>query len=255
VNIWTICLNTFKESVRDRIFYLLLMFAIFIILVSRAISWIGLDEVKIMKDFGLSTISFFAVIVAIYVGTGLLFKEIDRRTIYTVLSKPVRRYEFLLGKYFGLLLMLLVNVAVMGATFVAYLYLWQGYAGIALLKGIFLIYLELVLLTAVAIMFSTLASPILSAVFTLCVYITGHFMDGFRMLSERAERAGSVVGKLICDVAFYILPNLGFFDAKREAVHGKLISAQRIGLCIGYCAVYTIILLTVSLMVFRRKNF
>jgi len=233
LNTWIICQNTFKESVRDRIFYVLLVFALFFIMASKAIAWIGLDDI----------------------GTGLIYKETDKRTIYTVLSKPVRRYQFILGKYFGLLLMLLVNVAVMGACFIGYLYLLQRYTSLGLVKALLMIYLELVLLTAVAIMFSTMASPILSAVFTFSTYMTGHFMDGFRMLSERADKAGSTVGKFVCDFVYYILPNLGFFDAKREAVHAKPITLERIGLCLGYCIIYTAILLTISLLVFRRKNF
>ncbi len=253
MNALTICINTFRESVRDRIFYVLLVFAIVVIALSKAIGWISMEEdVKIMQDLGLAAIAFFSVIISIYVGTGLLYKETDRRTIYTILSKPVRTCEFILGKYFGLLLTLLVNVLVMGAVFLAYLYGWVRVGNMGLVKAIFLIYMELVLVTALAIFFSTMASPILSAVFTFCMYILGHCTAAFSLLATYVE---SSAGRAACYVAQFLLPNLYFFDVKLDAVHGRPIPALEVAQAAVYGVMYSAILLLIAVKIFDRKNF
>jgi ABC-type transport system involved in multi-copper enzyme maturation permease subunit len=253
VNTITICINTFRESVRDRIFYVLLVFAIVVIAFSKAIAWISMEQdVKIMQDLGLAAIAFFSVIISIYVGTGLLYKETDKRTIYTILSKPVRTYEFILGKYFGLLLTLLINVVVMGAVFLAYLYAWVHVANMGLVKAILLIYMEVVVVTALAIFFSTMASPILSAVFTFCIFVAGHFVS---MLSVLAKFVESSAGKVACYVGQFILPNLYFFDVKLDAVHGRPIPVWEVIQATGYGIIYVAILLIISVKIFGRKNF
>lgn len=253
MNTFTISINTFRESVRDRIFYVLLVFAIVVIALSKAIGWISMEEdVKIMQDLGLAAIAFFSVIIAIYVGTGLLYKETDKRTIYTILSKPVRTYEFILGKYLGLLLTLAINVLVMGVVFLVYLYCWVRVANMGLVKAIFLIYMELVLVTAMAIFFSTMASPILSAVFTFCMYVLGHCTSGFSLLATFLK---SQSGKTACYIAQFLLPNLYFFDVKMDAVHCRPIPIEQVLEAVIYGVMYSAILLIVSVKIFDRKNF
>jgi ABC-type transport system involved in multi-copper enzyme maturation permease subunit len=256
MNALTICINTFRESVRDRIFYVLLVFALIVIACSKAVAWISMEEgtipAKVMQDLGLAAIAFFSVIISIYVGTGLLYKETDKRTIYTILSKPVHTYEFILGKYFGLLLTLLINVAVMGAVFLAYLYGWVRVANVGLVEAILLIYMEVVVVTAMAILFSTMASPILSAIFTFCMYVLGHYMW---YVSELAGYVKFRAAKVACYAAQFILPNLYFFDVKTDAVHERLIPAGDVILAVVYGVIYSAILLIVSVKVFERKNF
>lgn len=255
MNILTIAGNTFKESARDRIFYVLLLFAVAMLLCSRAIGWVGLDEAKITEDFSLTTIWFFAVIIAIYVGAGLIYKEIDKKTIYTVLSKPVEKYEFLLGKYVGLLLMLLVNVAVMGGIFLGYHWVMIAPPRPALAAAVFLIYLEVAFITGIAIMFGALASPILSAVFTFCMFLAGHFADAYMLLTERAKHLGQPVLEWFFWLLYWVMPNLTFFDRKNEAVHSLPIPAKDVVLAVAYCIVYSAILLWVSMGVFKRRSF
>jgi ABC-type transport system involved in multi-copper enzyme maturation permease subunit len=253
MNTFTICLNTFRESVRDRIFYVLLVFAIVVIACSKAIGWISMEQdVKVMQDLGLAAIAFFSVIISIYVGTGLLYKETDKRTIYTIISKPVRTYEFILGKYLGLMLTLLVNVLVMGGVFLAYLYGWVRVANWGLVKAISLIYVEVVVVTALAIFFSTMASPILSAVFTFCMFILGHFVSGLALLATYLK---SAAGKIACEAAQFILPNLYFFDVKMDAVHERPIPNMQVAEMVVYGVMYAAILLIVSVKIFDRKNF
>ncbi|MEW6354780.1 MAG: ABC transporter permease subunit [Planctomycetota bacterium] len=256
MNILTIAGNTFKESARDRIFYVLLVFAIVMLLCSKAIGWIGLDEVKITQDFSLTTIWFFGVIIAIYVGTGLVYKEIDKKTIYTVLSKPVEKYEFILGKYIGLLLMLFVNILIMCAIFLAYHWLTLGRPSLRLPLAVFLIYLELVFITAMAMMFGSMASPILSAVFTFCMFVAGHCSDAYMLLAERAQKFHQPVSGNLFRFFYWVMPNLTFFDIKSRAVQPTLpLVAKDIVLPIGYCVIYSAILITISLFFFKRRNF
>lgn len=255
MNILAIAGNTFKESVRDRIFYVLLLFAVALLLCSKAFGWIGLDEAKITEDFGLTTIWFFGIIIAIYIGTGLIYKEIDKRTIYTVLSKPVRKYEFILGKYVGLLLMLLANVAFMGAIFLAYHWFMIAPPRFALVVAMFMIYLEVVFVTAVAMLFGSVASPILSAVFTFFMFLAGHFADAYMLLAERGKYLGQPLMKFFFRFLYWVMPNLTFFDRKREAVHQLPIPAKDVVLVFAYCAIYSAILLIVSIYAFRRRNF
>ena len=259
MNTITICINTFRESVRDRIFYVLLVFALVVIACSKAIAWIAMEEgtipEKVMQDLGLAAIAFFSVIISIYVGTGLLYKETDKRTIYTILSKPVHTYEFILGKYFGLMLTLFINVAVMGAVFLGYLYGWVRVANWGLVEAILLIYTEVVVVTALAIFFSTMASPILSAVFTFCMCVLGHFVWTFSLLATLARQGRSRAGEWVCTIVQFLLPNLYFFDVKMEAVHGLPIAAADVAWTMVYGATYAAVLLIASVAIFSRKNF
>ncbi|NOZ23255.1 MAG: ABC transporter permease subunit [Planctomycetes bacterium] len=256
MNILAIAGNTFRESARDRIFYVLLVFAIVMLLCSKAIGWIGLDEAKITLDFSLTIIWFFGVIIAIYVGTGLVHKEIDKRTIYTVLSKPVEKYEFIVGKYIGLLMMLFINILIMGVIFLAYHWLTLGRPGLRLPLAVFMIYLELAFITAMAMMFGSMASPILSAVFTFCMFLAGHFSDAYMLLVKRAEKFHRPVSAVLFRFLYWVMPNLTFFDIKSEAVHPTLpLYAKDILLPIAYCIIYSTILLIVSLYFFKRRNF
>ena len=121
-NIWAIAANTFMETTRDKIVWLLAVFAVIVIFVSKAVGWVAIgEERKIMIDMALTTIWFFSVMTAVFIGTQMIYKEVDKRTLYTILSKPVERHEFLLGKYFGLLLTTLVNVLAMSALFMGYI--------------------------------------------------------------------------------------------------------------------------------------
>ena len=180
--------NAFREAVRDRVLYNLV---IFVLLLTAAAIFIGElsggQERKIIVDLGLSAMLLFGVFIAIFVGVGLVYKEIERRTIYAIFSKPVGRGEFLVGKYLGLCLTLLVNVVVMGlGVSLALVYVSKGWDPLILTiwPAVLLIYMELMLITALALLFSSFSSPALSALLTFCVFIIGHFSGDLKSLAN-----------------------------------------------------------------------
>jgi ABC-type transport system involved in multi-copper enzyme maturation permease subunit len=252
VKLYAIAINTFREATRDRILYLILAFAVVMILASRAISLLTVgSEEKIIKDFGLGAISLFGVAAAIFVGVGLVFKEIERRTIYTLTAKPIRRSQFILGKYLGLALVLLVNLSIMTLAFYSLLAL-KGYMDVALGKAIALIFVELLLITAMAIFFSSFSSPFLSSLFTVTGYIVGHLSWSLRLLQERIP---SPPARWVLEAAYRVLPNLEYLDVKGEVVHGVPVPGADVAWAAVYGLSYTALILLAAMAVFRRRDF
>jgi ABC-type transport system involved in multi-copper enzyme maturation permease subunit len=247
-----IALNTFKEAVRDRLLYLLLFFAAVSIVFSRVLALLTVgDRVKIIKDVGLASISLFGVLMAILIGTGLVYKEIEKRTIFTLISKPIRRHEFLLGKFFGLVVTLAVMVAAMSLIFLAIVFFHTWTVEPRLLLAIVYIFLELVLVTAVAILFSSFSTPILSSLFALAFYLIGHFSWSLEALIKKARGTG----KTALQILHLVLPDLENFNLKTEVVHGLPLSAAHLLYAAAYGLVYTAFVLVLAVLVFRRRDF
>jgi len=247
-----IALNTFREAIRDRVLYLLLVFALILIAVSRLLSLLTVgSEVKIIKDVGLSAISLFGVLTAVFVGVSLVFKEIERRTVYTLLANPVRRWQFVAGKFLGLLSVLALNVATMFLALVVVLVLY-GETPWPLLPAVVLILVELAIVTAFALLFSSVTNPILSAVWTFAVYVAGHLSWSLLLLRDKVPGA---VGRAVCDVAYWLLPNLARLDIKAEVVHGIALPRGWIGLGVLYGAGYAVIVLALACLAFERRDF
>lgn len=253
MTIKVIALNTFKEAVRDRILYLLLFFAALSILVSRILALLTVgDRAKIIKDVGLASISFFGALMAILIGTGLVYKEIEKRTIFTLISKPMRRHEFLLGKFFGLVLTLLVMLALMSVIFLALVFFHTFSVEWKMLLAILYIFIELILITAVAILFSSFSTPILSSLFSLCFYLIGHFSWSLETLIKKIP-AGIL--KVMAQIVYTILPDLENFNFKTEVVHGLTIPPQVLLYSAAYGFLYTVFILSLAILVFRRRDF
>jgi ABC-type transport system involved in multi-copper enzyme maturation permease subunit len=253
MTIKTIALNTFKEAVRDRILYLLLFFAALSIIVSRILALLTVgDRVKIIKDVGLASISLFGALMAILIGTGLVYKEIEKRTIFTLISKPMRRYEFLLGKFFGLVLTLFVMLLLMSVIFLALVFFHTYTIEWKLLLAILYIFIELILITAVSILFSSFSTPILSSLFSLCFYLIGHFSWSLETLIKKIP-AG--LFKVLAEIVYTVLPDLENFNYKTEVVHGLHIPAQALLYSAAYGIVYTVFIMALAVLVFRRRDF
>lgn len=253
MKIKAIALNTFREAIRDKIFYNLLIFALLVIVASVLVGdlSIGQNE-KFIKDIGLAAISFFGVLTAILVGISLVYKEIDRKTVYTIISKPVHRYEFLLSKYLGLCLTLLVNVAVMSFLLFVVIW-WKGYSlSLSLLTAVLLIFCELILLTSIALLFSTFSSPTMSAIFTLAIYIIGHLTSDLKEIGQAAQ---SKFSQYLINFLYYILPNFSNFNIRTEAVHEINVSATYILVAVLYSVLYTALVLFISILSFQRREF
>ncbi len=248
-----IALNTFKENLRDKILYNLVIFGLMLIGSSVLLGSLTIGEQsKVMKDLGLASINAFGVLIAIFVGIGLVSKEIEKRTIYTIIAKPIPRYEFLLGRYSGLALTLFVNTAIMTVGFVLVLLLASVSLDMGLTKAIGLIFLELLLIVAVAVMFSTFTTPTLSATFTLAIYVIGHLTGDLKALGDKLENP-LVSGVL--SLLYYALPNLAYFNVKSEAVHGIPISWNYILMAVSYGAFYAAIVMVAACLIFQRRDF
>ncbi len=253
MRIRVIAFNTFKEAIRDRILYLLLFFAAVSIVLSRILALLTVgDRVKIVKDVGLASISLFGALMAILIGTGLVYKEIDKKTIFTLMAKPLHRHEFILGKFFGLVLTLFVMLAAMSLIFMALIFAHTLTFEPRLLLPIAFIFVELVLITAVAILFSCFSTPILSALFSLSFYVIGHFSWSLETLLRKVRPGPS---RVLAQVLYAVLPDLENFNFKTEVVHGLALPAGVIIYGLLYGAVYTMFVLTLAVIVFRKRDF
>ena len=248
--------NAFREAVRDRVLYNLVLF---VLLLTGAAIFIGElsggQERKIIVDLGLSAMLLFGVFIAIFVGVGLVYKEIERRTIYAIFAKPVSRGEFIVGKYLGLCLTLLVNVVVMGmGVSFALIYVSRGWDPLALSiwPAILLIYVELMIITGIALLFSSFSSPALSALLTFFVFIIGHFSADLKSL---ATSMGSVGARWLFGGLYYLLPNLSNLSFITPAAYGEVPAVGHIVIAVLYSLIYIVVILSVATLIFSRRNF
>jgi len=251
-----IAANTFKECVRDKVLYNLVIFEVLIILSSLLLGSITIGDVKeIIINLGLSTVSIFGTFIAIFIGIQLVYKEIDKKTIYSLLAKPVARYEFILGKYLGLALTLTVNVSVMLlGIYLSILYLRRSFetTDLQLVWAGILILVQLMLVIAVAMFFSTFSTPASSALFAFCLYVIGHFNSDIR---EYGSSSHLNVVKTITSILYYFLPNFENFAVIASTAHGRFLSAQAFLLSLLYGLIYSTGLLLLAILVFQRRNF
>ncbi len=252
--IFVIARNAFREAVRDRVLYNLV---IFVLLITASAIFLGEltagQEARTIVNLGLGAMLIFGAFIAIFVGVSLVSKEIEKRTVYAVFAKPVGRGEFIIGKYLGLCLTLLVNVLVMGVgVSLALFYVGGGNLAVTIWGAVFLIFLELAILTAVAVLFSSFSSPALSALLAFLVFIIGHFSSSLR---DFAENTGSNAAKIFFNFIYYLLPNLSFFTFRTNAAHGEMPTGALFGGASIYAAVYITILLAVTILIFSRRNF
>ena len=264
--IGAIAVNVFRESVRDKVLYNLVLFAILMIGTSYLLGQLTAgQDVKIIKDLGLSATSVFGLFIAVFIGIGLVSKEVERRSVYSLLPKPIHRYQLILGKYAGLTLTLVVNIALMTLAFYAVLLYaawgvdpdvqaaWDAPAlDPALLTAIGLILIELLLVTAIALFFSTFSTPMLSAALTFGLFIVGHFSNDLRNFNQVLDSPAAVA---LARGLYWVLPNLGQFDVKTQVVHGQPVPLGYVALTSGYAALYTAMLLSIAVYVFSRRDF
>ena len=256
----------FKESVRDRVPYSLVVFSVVLMgaafLMSRLTAG---QDLKVIKDLGLATMNAIGLLIAIFLGTGLVSKEVERRSIYALLSKPLSRASFIVGKYAGLVLTLAVNLGLMTlAYYVMLQYLswttddWikQGWRAPALdprlLIPIGLIGVQLMLTTAVALFFSTFSSPLLAMLFTLGVWVAGHFSGDLRNF-QTAVDSPAAVG--LTRGLYYVLPNLAAIDVKNEVVHGRAVPWPAVGMGVAALLSYIGVLVAGAPLIFNRRDF
>ncbi len=262
----TVAGGVFRESIRDRVAYNLVFFAVLLMAASFLLAQLTAgQDVKIIKDLGLASASAMGVFIAIFIGISLVAREVERRSIYSLLAKPVTRSQFILGKYLGLALTLVANLAVMAVAFygvLAYLdsitpanikSVWEAPAtDPRMLKAFLLIGVELMLVTAVALFFSTFSSPMLSAALTFAVYVIGHFSADLRNLGAAIESpvAGGVARGL-----YYVMPNLAPLNVKAAVVHAQPVTLEHMIWATSSTGLYIAALLVAAMLIFSRRDF
>jgi ABC-type transport system involved in multi-copper enzyme maturation permease subunit len=250
-----VALNTFREAVRDRVLYNLIFFALLMIGAAILVGQIsiGIDRLVIV-NLGLSAISVFGLVMAIFIGVGLVSKEIEKRTLYSLLAKPIRRSQFIVGKFGGLLLTLAVNTAIMTlGVILALMYVGHPYMPYAreVVIAAYFILLSLALVTALALFFSCFSSPLLSTLFTLGIYITGVFAPDIRGVGDVTDNRTLLA---VTRVVYYLVPNFHNFNAIAVASHGLAIPFPQIWQNTLYAILYVAIVLLAASAVFSRRN-
>ena len=261
-----IALNVFRESVRDKVLYNLVFFAIVLMGASYLIGQLTAgQDVKIIKDLGLAATSVFGLFIAVFIGIGLVSKEVEKRSIYSLLAKPIQRSQLVLGKYAGLVLTLAVNLSIMAIALYAVLgYMrWmstpEAVAGWerpamdpALLTAFLCTFLELATVTAIALFFSTFSTPILSAALTFGLFVAGRFSADLRNFNQVID---SPLANAFTTGLYWVLPNLSSFDVRAQVVHGQPVPAMALALSAAYAVLYISALLVGAVAVFSRRDF
>jgi len=250
-----VAVNTFREAVRDRILYNLIFFALVMIGAAILVGQISIGiERLVIVNLGLSAISIFGLIMAIFIGVSLVSKEIEKRTLYSLLAKPIRRWEFLVGRYGGLLLTLLVNTSLMtlglaGALFYVSRHFERGDASI--LFAVYFILLQLALVTALALFFSCFSTPVLSTLYTVGIYVVGIFATDIRDFGQVTKNPAMQV---MTRVIYYLLPNFHNFNIISAASHGEAIPFSLIWQNTLYAALYVVVILIAASAVFSGRD-
>jgi ABC-type transport system involved in multi-copper enzyme maturation permease subunit len=252
--IMSIASNTFREAVRDRVLYNLIGFAL---LLSGAAIFVGQISIDIEKlvviNLGLTAVSLFGIVIAIFIGIGLVSKEIDKRTLYTVLSRPVRRWEFIVGKYFGLAGTLVVNAFFMAiGVFAALLYVAHHYQASDgwILVALYFIILQFLIICSLALLFSSFSSPLLSAVFAFSLFVIGSFSEDLRGFSALVK---GPAGWVTTGVA-YLVPNFSALNVIGMVAHGQAIAGRLIALNTLYALLYSAVALSGAVLIFQHRN-
>lgn len=258
-------LNTFREAIRNKVLYLILLFAVMLIGSSIFLSTLALDAgIPVIKNLGLSAINVFGLLVAMFIGVSLIPQEVESKTIYMIVSQGVSRWQFVLGKFLGLLLTVYANVALMSVLFFGVLLYMVGpydptYGW--MLKAIFMQLFEMAIIVAVAILFSSFSTPILSAVLTLMVYVIGHMTNDFwDFIRLRAEKVGAWAADVILyKIIWGLCPHLEMLNLKQVVVHFEELPASLTyfpyGVAILHALVYTAVVLGLSCFAFSKRDF
>ena len=248
----TIATNTIREAIRNKLLYTLLFFAIAMIGAGVLVSTLSyVESERILQDVGFGAIRLFGVAIAIFLGVGLIHKEVDRRTAYTILSKPLSRAEFLLGKYLGLVLTIWLQMAIMVAAFALVSILTGAPFGVGHAAALFLVGAELAVVVAVATLFSAFSTPMLSSFFTSGFWVVGHMTRELRDIGANSE-SDAIRG--ITSFMHRILPDLESFNLSIEAVHGLPIVASDVWLAMLYAAGYIAVLLVTAVVLFEHRD-
>jgi len=262
---YLIALNSFREAVRDKIPYVVLLSAIALAAFSVLLGeWSVFDREFVVKSVTVSVISISGLFIALFAGVGQVQKEIQKKTIHTLLAKPVSREAFLLGKYIGLLALIALHVILLSLTLFFVLWAINGSISIPIIQACYLVFWELAIVLAFAVLFSTYSSALISSIFSFGIYLIGHLSN--QILKEvyfayRISDEGSFLyehGEFVYNIAkgiHYIFPNLFRFNASMQAAHSITLEASYIIWNSLYAVGYSSIVLCLAALLFRKKDF
>ena len=252
--IYYIAANTFREAVRDRVLYNLIAFALLLTGAAVLVGQISIDiERLVVINLGLTAVSLFGLVIAIFIGIGLVSKEIEKRTLYTVLSRPVGRWEFIAGKFFGLSGTLVVNTFFMAiGVFAALLYVSHPLhaSDVWVLVALYFIVLQFVIITALALFFSSFSSPLLSAVFTFSLFVIGTFAEDLRGFAAMPHG----ITRWLATGAAYIVPNFSALNVINQVAHREAVSGQLMVYNTAYALMYALAVIAAATLVFERRS-
>lgn len=250
--IWVLGTNTFREAVRDRVFHSILFFAVGVVVFSLILKEVSIgDQDKVVRSVAQGGIDLFASVIAIFLGISLVWKELEKKTIYTILSKPISRPVFILGKYTGLMLTVIAEVVILTILYTVMMTLQQEFPPMVFFVSILLLLVELALLTAWATLFSAYSAPMTASAFTLAIFCIGHLADDLWLLGVKSEVVG--VQNLL-QTLYWVLPNFEVLSCREAAVHGRDVPWSQVLPSMGYGLVYTAIVLAGAIFIFQNKD-
>jgi ABC-type transport system involved in multi-copper enzyme maturation permease subunit len=246
--------NVFREVIRDRALYIVAVFALVMGAAVRLLPEVAAaTENKMILDVGLAAMSLLGLVIAVFVGTGLVNKEIEKRTVLVLIAKPISRVEFIVGKYLGLSAVLAVLVAMMTGIYMGILTLFRvPYPWTSIAVSSLYLFFQLSLVTAIALVFGVFTSSLLATLLTFAVYLVGNFsrdLVNLGILSKNPAIA-SVTRQM-----YYVLPDLARFDLKNQAVYGQIPGWDTLLLNAGYGVLYAVVLLAIATLVFSVREF
>lgn len=247
-----IAVNTFREAIRDRILYLFVGFAVVMVFSTKLFGMLTVgDETKIVKDIGLAAMQFFSMLIAVMMSMLLISREVDSRTVFNIISKPVARWQFILGKYLGLLAVVAANLLFITVVLLVMVLVYTTQFDLMLVFGAAMTMLEMAVLAAFATLFAVVTRPILGSLMTLAVFVVGHTSEDLWMLTRQLP--GELTRAVIA-VVYYLTPNLQRFNFRTEIVHGLPIAPAAIGLAVVYALAFTVVALVLASLRFRNKD-
>ncbi len=247
-----IAVNTFREAIRDRILYLFVGFAVVLVLSTKLFGMLTVgDETKIIKDIGLASMQFFSMLIAVMMSMLLVSREVESRTVFNILAKPVQRWQFLLGKYLGLVAIVAANLALITVVLSVVVLIHERQFDPMLYFAAAMTMLEMLVLAAFAILFAVLTKPILGSLMTLAVFVVGHMSADLWLLTRQLPGA---LARNVIAVVYYLIPNLERFDFRTEVVHDLAIPAVAVVWAVVYAFAFVAVVLFLANLRFRTKD-
>ncbi|MFA5645912.1 MAG: ABC transporter permease subunit [Candidatus Ratteibacteria bacterium] len=249
---WLIGVNTFRESMRNKTLYILLVIALIVIGASKLFSFLTAEEeMKMIKDVSFAAIEFFGALIAIFSALGAVAKEIDRRTIYTLLTKPISRNHFIFGKFIGVALVVLLNFVLISAFFFGLLLFKKTIPDIEIFKALLLIFLELILMSSITLALATVSSEAFALIFSFFLYIVGNLTSYGKQMVERAD---NIIMKGLADMLYTVVPNYANFNIRDKIVVGVPVSWLYLLKVGSYGIIYMVVVLCLALYFFQKRE-